>query len=368
MDALVSHWAGRIFGTNTGNVAVKFDESDGAELSGTLRLMDDAYGVAVYRISGEREQASVSFRGTPEASVEGVALGDITASATLESNGELRGEWTSSIGTGGTFILHPHGSPLYMQDGGRSAEERPVPEQVHTHSALIGSLSIFSEDIRSLVHEMEKDFTSPRSVVTFSSGKGETTKFFADFEIDLAAAHTLTYLQIQVQEAQPRSPGKVVVVEFRRHGLNEIRAQGPNESWVIGRVESLLIRLKQRRNLLVSGYKRVGGWFGQILFYSMIVFIVGLESWEQRAVIALLAFAILTAFNWVHTKIVPNAVMRLGLVRPGWIARTWPSVVSWGFTVVSAVLASYIFWIIQRSLEDVRAPAAPSSVQKSMAD
>jgi len=352
MGKFANHWAGRIFGTNTGNIAIKFEESEPA-LKGTLRLLDDTYGVAVFDITGTKGEGSIRFDGVPVASVEGVVMGDITAQASFGDKCELVGEWSSSIGTGGTFVVHPHHASGNARDGIEYSSHvaASVPEQIHAHSAVLGSLSLYSDDIRMLIENMEKDFSNPRPVVTFSNGKGETIKFAEEFREDLAKAHTLTYLQVQVQERELNGINKIVVVELRRHGVNEIRAQGSNESWVIGRVESIATMLNQNRNWLVSSYKRLGGWFSRFLFYCMIVFIVGIESWEARALLAFGVLLFLALFDWVHGRLVPNSVIRLGGFRPTWLTKYWPSVLSWTLTIVSAVLASLIFWKIQQVLE-----------------
>lgn len=352
MEGFASYWAGRIFGTNTGNIAIKFESIEDG-LKGTLRILDDVYGVAVFEVTGSKGDG-IEFHGVPLASVEGVALGDIKARACFGESGELRGEWESTIGTGGTFVVYPHQATEAAHGSfGRNPQTSMVaaPEQIHTHSAFIGALSMSGEDIRCLISDMEKDFLRPRPVVTYSTGKGEVVKFADDFKADLHTAHTLSYLQIQVKEVDANGLWRIVVVELRRHGQNEVRVQGSNESWVIGRVESIATMLNQNRNWLVSSYKRVGGWFSRFLFYCMIVFIVGIESWEARALLAFGVLLFLALFDWVHGRLVPNSVIRLGGFRPTWLTKYWPSVLSWTLTIVSAVLASLIFWKIQQVLE-----------------
>ena len=44
-------WAGRVYGTNTGNLFVDLETTDD-ELRGTLRFMDSAFGLVIYEIKG----------------------------------------------------------------------------------------------------------------------------------------------------------------------------------------------------------------------------------------------------------------------------------------------------------------------------
>ena len=44
-------WAGRVFGTNTGNLFIEFTETD-PNIVGILRFMGNSFGLTVYEISG----------------------------------------------------------------------------------------------------------------------------------------------------------------------------------------------------------------------------------------------------------------------------------------------------------------------------
>ena len=96
MTGLDKIWAGRIYGTNTGNLFIEFDRT-GPDVSGTLRLNDPIYGVAVYAIQGTFDE-SLLVTGKPLSAKEGVELGEISVEARLTSEGHLRGRWESTLG------------------------------------------------------------------------------------------------------------------------------------------------------------------------------------------------------------------------------------------------------------------------------
>ena len=53
-------WAGRVFGTHTGNLFVKLQRQENA-LSGTLRFAQDGAGVIVYHVSGSFDGARLTL-------------------------------------------------------------------------------------------------------------------------------------------------------------------------------------------------------------------------------------------------------------------------------------------------------------------
>ena len=59
--ALGRLWAGRVYGTNMGNLFVKLEGDDPA-LMGTLRFNESGVGVVVYCIDGFKRMADASRR------------------------------------------------------------------------------------------------------------------------------------------------------------------------------------------------------------------------------------------------------------------------------------------------------------------
>lgn len=343
MSKVSNLWAGRIYGTNTGNFFLKMEEI-GSELRGRLRFLDSEYGVALYDVAGSFGETLV-LKGVPVSSVEGVALSDLEIVAKLTSEGNLRGEWTTSAGTGGTFVGYPHASEDEAQ---KSESKSNVPEQFFTHSISVGAVSLYKPDIAALIADLKKDFSVGRPIVTYSSGAGEITKYADDFLADMTSPGMLTYLKLQIQEHDAHDINKVAVVELRRYGMSEVRAQGVSESWTIGRAEAVAARLKRHQNGLVTIYKKFGLNLNQALFLAMLILIPQFTSMEKRAIFVVSVFAMLHTLLWVHSRLVPNADIQASSPAPSQLARIGPSIISFLFAVFASVVATYIYaWLVE---------------------
>jgi hypothetical protein len=57
MSRIGTLWAGKIYGTNTGNVFVELNPTDG-KFSGTLRLSDDRFGLSAYSLCKRNSPAA----------------------------------------------------------------------------------------------------------------------------------------------------------------------------------------------------------------------------------------------------------------------------------------------------------------------
>jgi hypothetical protein len=55
--------------------------------------------------------------GEPQPKSEEFVFGQLTAAANLNTRGELIGEWTTTIGSAGTFILFPHDPAQALEAG-----------------------------------------------------------------------------------------------------------------------------------------------------------------------------------------------------------------------------------------------------------
>jgi len=227
MATLGRLWAGRIYGTNTGNIFVDFDTS-GVEVSGTLRLMDSLFGLSVYHLAGTFD-GTLRLHGEPTQSEPGVNAGSIEVTAVLTPEGQLRGEWRSSIGTAGTFEAYPHDLPPPDQKAVPGATQ--VPEQIYTSTLTLGALRLYAKDVWELAQFIMRDFVVGRMVVTYAVRGNEVTKYLEDFQKEAGTLRVLRRIKLTIQEPEAHGINKVVVVDLNSLGQNEIRVQGINESW-----------------------------------------------------------------------------------------------------------------------------------------
>lgn len=131
-------WAGQIYGTNTGKIYAEINEANGS-ITGTIRIMDDVFGLSIFSISGSFNATEVKFTGTPTQSPDGVMVGNVEVSANLTPEGHLRGTWQSTIGTAGTFAVFPHDHQVSDQ---RRASLPATPEQLYTANVQLGALRL----------------------------------------------------------------------------------------------------------------------------------------------------------------------------------------------------------------------------------
>lgn len=338
-------WAGRVYGTNTGNLFIEFSKSE-PDIAGILRFMDSAFGLAVYAIQGTFDKETLRITGTPEKGAEGVELGGLTVEAKLTPEGNLRGTWTTTLGTGGTFEAFPHDITAKAPQSRMGAV---APEQLYTRNIPLGAVRLFSEDVTQLLQHIQQDFVSGRLVVTFNVRGSEVTKYAEDFLRDAKSLGPLKYLKVMIQEPEAYGINRLVVVELNAFGVNEVRVQGVQESWVIGKAESIAALLKRNQSTLITTYKKFGLNLNQAIFVAMLVVMPSIAKWTERALFAVAVFALLAALLWLHAKFIPNATVRMEVERPSFLARAWPTLLSWFVAATASLVAALVFYWLTKS-------------------
>ena len=70
-------WAGRLYGTNTGNLAAELNSTEDGAIAGVVRFMDSALGgPIVYEVTGTYADGKLSFDGKPQKGMDGQEVGD----------------------------------------------------------------------------------------------------------------------------------------------------------------------------------------------------------------------------------------------------------------------------------------------------
>lgn len=331
-------WAGQVYGTNTGKLFVDL-ESDTNELGGKLHFMDTDFGPVVYAIKGSFDGSAVQLTGTAIQVPPHIQTGDIAVNGSLMPQGELRGQWSSTLGTCGTFVLFPHSLPTKPQSS--------VPEQIYAARHSVGALRLYADDVRELAETLKKDFTIGRIVATYKLGGVDTTKFYEAFEQDFPKLDRLPYLKLLIQEPEAHGINKLAMVEINSFGTNDILVQGIQDSWVIGKAESIKRLVRKFEKGLATNIKRLGVGVNQFIFLGALVAFPEL-SWPKRAIFAVSIVAVLLALTWFHRQFVPGAIIYVTSPKPNWLARAWPSALSWFMSIVASVLSAYIFYLLTR--------------------
>lgn len=105
MQDLSGVWEGEFTGTNQGRMVIKFTH-EGDRVYGAGHFNEPTVGVYRYQVQGIVSEGVIKLFLTPgERSHAGIALGNVEAEASLDSQGNINGSWASSIGTTGSFSV-----------------------------------------------------------------------------------------------------------------------------------------------------------------------------------------------------------------------------------------------------------------------
>ncbi|QDO83687.1 hypothetical protein FM037_11150 [Shewanella psychropiezotolerans] len=342
MANLANRWAGRLYGTNTGNVFLDLVQKD-QNVSGCLRIMDSIFGVSIYEYTGTFDE-DIILNCTPSQAIEGIKIGDVKIRGRLTAKGNIKGDWESTIGTAGTFEIYPH--DITSVDPGAGAREIN-PEQIYNKTIQLGSVRLFKDDVVQLVSFIKKDFTSGKVIVTYAQRGSDLTKYADDFFAQLDGIEQLNYLKLVIQEPEAYGINRIIVIELVANGISEIRVSGINESWVLGKAESTLQTLKPKQNSLVTTYRKYSLNFNGVIFFAMLIAIPDIVDWESRAIFVVTVFLLLNFLLFIHNKFIPNTTIYLEQAKPSFFKRAWPSILSWVIAASSSVVAAYIFSILR---------------------
>lgn len=329
-DGFGLKWAGKLYGTNTGNLYVAFARSVEG-YSGILRLLDDSFGLVIYDVVADYDEGKLSLSGSPTSTPEGIESGKFTASGKLDQRGQIAGTWETELGTAGTFLLHPHDSTDES-----STEATEAPPQLYTKRHKFKSVEVSREELTALAEKLEREFSGAKVIVTVATVT-ERASFLSDFKTADFSAEKAASVKLFVQIPERDGINRVVSVEF---GGNEnfAIAQSTDEAWAIGRIERLKDEIKpfERRYSLTSGF--LGFSLPQFFLLAMLVYLPSIENLGARALYVLAVVGLISAFTNFHNTFVPNAMILLKPKRVSWISNLSIRLISWLGAILTAVL------------------------------
>lgn len=339
-------WAGKLYGTNTGNLAAEINGSD-KDLSGVFRFLDDRFGPVVFELRGTFDGTTIDLAGAATQAPEGILTGNVTVKGTLTAEGQLRGEWSSSLGTGGTFHLFPHDvterAPL---------PAGALPEQLHTATRALGALRLYADDVRQLIQFLHKDFSQGRVVVTYYERGNEISKYATDFLADLGRLGELRYLKLHVQEPEAYGINRLATVELSARGSNDIRVQGIQESWVVGKAEALASHLRLRQKALSTTVRKFGLNINGLIAIAALALLPELPL-GRRIVFVVVVVLVTWMVGKLHERFIPNALVQLSDVQPSTINRAWPQILSWLIAASAGLVSAIAYGLLKGELGDL---------------
>lgn len=335
-------WAGNIFGTNTGRVFAEF-EQDVSRVSGTFRVNDDSLGIIVYTCTGTAAD-QIDLQCLPQQAPEDVEIPGTRVVGSVLADGSFRGRWETEAGTAGLVRLFPH-----KVNQTELKEAKVEPEQIYNRVEQLGSMRLFRDDIKRLLDLVAKGFTQGRLIVTYEHQGNEITQWREDFLGALDELVELRSLGLFIQEPSLGSVNKSVNINLPATGENILRVSGPDDTWVIGKAESLRRALSAFENKVITNYRKHGLNINGLIFLGMLVVMPSIPGMLRRAIFGAAILLVLWALLSIHTKLIPNTLILLKGKPKGPLALAWPSILSWLIGLTASLVASAIFWLLTRS-------------------
>ena len=335
--ALGRLWAGRAYGTNTGNLAVTL-EDDGGALRGTLRFLDQQFGVAVYAIEGTFDGSHLKLHGLPESHAEGLVATPLTATANLNGRGILNGEWQTESGTGGTFTLYPH-DQLPDPAPGKSSES---PAQLYSARADFPPVSMTLQQLLLLADEVQQQFKRP-VIVTVRAGT-EVARSLADMKQMRFSGARADFAKLFVQEPDENGLNRTVIVEFGPF-YNNAMVQGTDEAWALGQLERIKRSVRPLERKLALLFKQYGV-FNALLIFAAVAYLPSLPNFTSRLVLIAGTLVAGYANAWLQARLMPHASILLS-EKTSASARFGASIASALVSLVVAIAATILAGLLQ---------------------
>lgn len=121
-------WSGTLGGTNQGQFTLEISQS-GNHITGEAHINEPRLGTYVYKFKQEITNP-LTLTLLPGSKPADLGLGVVTVSCALDNSGQLRGEWSSSIGTKGQFVATKIGHPPIMDKHTENKISPPSPDSV----------------------------------------------------------------------------------------------------------------------------------------------------------------------------------------------------------------------------------------------
>jgi hypothetical protein len=170
--------------------------------------------------------------------------------------------------------------------------------------------------------------------------------YASDFETEIPRLGTLRYLKLHIQEPEAYGIYRLATVELNATGTNDVRVQGIQESWVTGKAESLAGFIREREKSVTSTLKKYGLNVNGILLLAALIALPEL-SLSRRAIFTVAVFAIIAVIAYLHSRLIPNALIYLSAPKPNLFQRIWPPTLSWLFTIGGAVIGAIIYGLLK---------------------
>jgi hypothetical protein len=159
----------------------------------------------------------------------------------------------------------------------------------------------------------------------------------------------MRFLRLVIQELEAYGINKIASVELNASGANQVRVQGVQESWVVGKAESLASHLRSKEETLATSLRKFGLSFNIVLALAAIALIPELTPW-RRFFFGAAVVVIAWAFTQIHERYIPNALIFFSDRPPGLVEGAWPTLLSWLIAATSGLAAAVVYGLLKGEL------------------
>ena len=343
--AVGKRWAGSLFGTNFGNVYIKFDGED-TSLTGIARFADSRLGIVVYELNASFDGNHLKASGSPQSSEINAQTEILNFEGVLDSKGNFEGEWSTSLGAGGTFVLYPKDPVIHSSSGQAEFDNGPEADQLYTKRHTFGAIEINQEELIRLGDRMQANFVGRKVIVTIVADT-EQSKFLDAFRLEKFPFPKASISKLFVQEPEVGGVNRTLTIEFGP-SFNFVIAQSSEEAWALGTVERFKREILPFERSTPMNIYRSGIGVNQLLIFLAAIFIVDIPDLSLRILFLAFIFFLIYLNNLFQTHSFPMATIRIGSQRSTIFTRFGPSFWSWflaaSTSLVVTVLGAFVKW------------------------
>lgn len=297
-------WIGIIDGTNKGQCILDLQEKEG-KTEGSFFLHDIKFqnlnGKLELEIRNNKFTGKVfDFLPNTEGNPRSADLkGDIG-----ESGDEIKGEWSTDIGTKGTLHLFKH----------KEAFVNPVPTAFISKPFKLPACKMDARELGGLLALMMRDIApnvQPTFVINYR-GSSFFKMGLDAFIKDTALPRIINDMTISFNEPSAQSGYKVVNLNFKPSDDNNASISGDNPTWVNGRaaeIEDYVSRYKSKSTVFFTKY---GPIINSIIFLSVLTILPSINSIIARVALIIISVLALLMLAKIYKSWFPKAIIYLG--------------------------------------------------------
>jgi hypothetical protein len=298
-------WIGIIDGTNKGQCVLDLQEKEG-KTEGSFFLHDIKYqnlnGKLELEIKDNKFTGKVfDFTPNTEGNPKSASLkGEIG-----ESGEEIKGEWSTDVGTKGTLHLFKHKEEVFLS---------PVPTAFISKPFKLPACKMDARELGGLLALMMKDI-APNVQPTFVINYRGSSFFKMGLEAfikDTALPRIINDMTISFNEPNTQSGYKVVNLNFKPSEDNNASISGDNPTWVNGRaaeIQDYVSRYKSKSTVFFTKY---GPIINSIIFLFVLTILPSINSIIARVVLTTISVLALLILTKIYKNWFPKAIIYLG--------------------------------------------------------